>query len=196
MSLKEKTYSILIVSNGTNFNDAISSLLPEARFSLVKKVPSISAAKRIVADCAMDMVIINSPLKDETGSRFAIDMSETTNSIVLMMVKADIQHETFERVFEHGVYTLPKPTSKPTLATALEWMATTRERLRKTEKKTMSMEEKMKGIQTVNRAKWLLISNEKMSEADAHRAIEKQAMNKCVSKAQIAEEIISKYADK
>ena len=73
-------------------------------------------------------------------------------------------------------------------------MATTRERLKKLEKKTLSLEEKMQEIRIVNRAKWLLITELKMTETDAHRYIEKQAMDRCVSKKEIAEEIIKTYA--
>ena len=51
----------------------------------------------------------------------------------------------------------------------------------------------MKEIRIVNRAKWLLVSELKMTEPDAHRYIEKQAMDRCVSKRQIAEEIIKTY---
>ena len=68
-----------------------------------------------------------------------------------------------------------------------------RERIRKTEKKTLSIEEKMNEIRTVNRAKWLLISELKMTEPEAHRYIEKQAMDRCVPKSLVAEEIIKTY---
>ena len=189
-SLKTKTYSILIVSNGQVFNSALSSLLPEARFNLIRTVSSISAAKRILSDHDMDFIVINSPLPDDIGSRFAIDMCNTSGTVVLFMVKADILNETFERVYEHGAYTLPKPT----LTTALKWMATTRERLRKTEKNTVTLEEKMEEIKVINRAKWLLIGEANMSEAEAHRYIEKQAMDKCVPRIQIAREIIDEHS--
>jgi len=79
------------------------------------------------------------------------------------------------------------------IITALDWMASARERLRKLEKKTLSIEEKMKEIRIVNRAKWLLITELKMSEPDAHRYIEKKAMDRCVTKREIAEEIIKMY---
>ena len=93
----------------------------------------------------------------------------------------------------HGVFTLPKPTSKPTLLTALNWMSSARERLRKSEKKALSIEEKMEEIRLANRAKWLLIDELKMSEPDTHRYIEKQAMDRCVSKREVAEKIIKTY---
>ncbi|MBO5065156.1 MAG: ANTAR domain-containing protein [Clostridia bacterium] len=57
-------------------------------------------------------------------------------------------------------------------------MSSARERLRKSEKKALSIEE----IRIVNRAKWLLISELKMDEQGAHRYIEKQAMDRCISK--------------
>ena len=34
----------------------------------------------------------------------------------------------------------------------------------------------------------------KMAESDAHRYIEKQAMDRCISKKEVAEEIIKTYA--
>ena len=54
-------------------------------------------------------------------------------------------------------------------------------------------EEKMAEIRLVNKAKWILISELSMSEPEAHRYIEKQAMDRCVSKRTIAEEIIKTY---
>ncbi|MBQ2927928.1 MAG: ANTAR domain-containing protein, partial [Oscillospiraceae bacterium] len=57
-----------------------------------------------------------------------------------------------------------------------------------------SIEEKMEEIRIVNRAKWLLISELKFDEPGAHRYIEKQAMDRCVSRKDIAEEIITTYS--
>ena len=61
------------------------------------------------------------------------------------------------------------------------------------EKKTLSIEEKMEEIRLVNRAKWVLIQNLKMTEPDAHRYIEKQAMDTCTTRLEIAKEIIKTY---
>ncbi|MFR0902788.1 MAG: ANTAR domain-containing protein [Anaerovoracaceae bacterium] len=45
----------------------------------------------------------------------------------------------------------------------------------------------------VNKAKWLLISRLNMEEKEAHRHIERQAMDRCITKRDVAEEIIQKY---
>ena len=194
MSLKERVYSVLIVSAAEGFNDALSTLLPTSKYSPTNFVSNISAAKRALAERAFDFVIINSPLPDDIGTRFAIDTGSSKETVVLLMVRAELQAEIYDKVAEHGVFVLPKPTSKPTMAIALSWLSSAREKLRKTEKKTLSIEEKMEEIRIVNRAKWLLISELKMDEQGAHRYIEKQAMDRCISKRIIAEEIIKTYA--
>ena len=194
MSLKERVYSVLIVSAAESFNDALSALLPNSKYSPTHFVSNISSAKRALAERAFDFVIINSPLPDDIGTRFAIDTGSSKETVVLLMVRAELQEEIYDKVAEHGVFVIPKPTSKPTMAIALSWLSSAREKLRKTEKKTLSIEEKMEEIRIVNRAKWLLISELKMDEQGAHRYIEKQAMDRCVSKRVVAEEVIKTYS--
>lgn len=193
MSLKERVYSVLVVSASDNFNSVLNDLLPESKYRPVHKVSSISSAKRIVAERAFDFVIINSPLPDDSGTHFAVDACASKGTVVLLFVRNDIYAQIYNKVADHGVFVLPKPTTKPTTMQALDWMASARERLRRFEKKTLSIEEKMEEIRLVNRAKWLLIDELKMSEPDAHRCIEKQAMDRCVSKREVAEEIIKTY---
>ncbi|MDD6043666.1 MAG: ANTAR domain-containing protein [Eubacteriaceae bacterium] len=194
MSLKESVYSILIVSATDTFTSAFADILPELRYRPVHTVKSVSAAKRTLAEKTYDFVIINSPLPDDSGTRFAIDICTTMQSAVLLIVKRDIHDDVHDKVAEYGVFTLPKPISKFTMGQALCWMESARERLRHFEKKSLSIEDKMSEIRLVNKAKWLLITELKMSEPDAHRFIEKQAMDRCFSKKSIAEEIIKLYS--
>lgn len=194
MSLKKHCYSILILSSTDSFTSAFSALLPEFRYSPVHVVTSISAAKRAIAERSFDFVIINSPLPDDIGTRFAIDTCTSYQTTVLLLVKSEIHDAVHDKVVEYGVFTLPKPTSKPILIQALNWMESTRERLRQFEKKSISIEEKMTEIRIVNKAKWILISELKMTEPDAHHYIEKQAMDQCISKRSIAENIIKTYS--
>ena len=182
MRLRERAYSILIVSATDHFTSAFAGMVPETRYSPIHTAASVSAAKRILAEKTFDFVIINAPLPDDIGTRFAIDTCTSKQSAVLLLVKSDIHAGIHDEVVEYGVFTLPKPTSKPTIIHALSWMESARERLRQFEKKSLSIQEKMAEIRLVNRAKWILISELKMSEPDAHRYIEKQAMDCCVTK--------------
>lgn len=193
MNLKRRVYSVLIVSAADSFVSAVRSMLPESLYYPVKSVPGISGAKRAFSEQGFDFVIIDSPLPDDFGIRFAVDCCESGGTVVLVFVKSQLHDEVYDKVAEHGVFTLPKPTSRQSIAQALSWMASTRERLRKFEKITLSVKDKMEEIRLVNRAKWLLISELKMDEPAAHRYIEKQSMDKCVSRRKIAEGIIKTY---
>ncbi len=194
MSLRERVYSILIVSATDKFTSAFADLLPETRYSPIHTAASVNAAERILAEKTFDFVIINAPLPDDMGTRFAIDTCTSKQSAVLLLVKSDIHAGIHDKVAEYGVFTLSKPTSKPTMIHALSWMESARERLRQFEKKSLSIKEKMAEIRLVNKAKWILISELKMNEPDAHRYIEKQAMDRCITKQIIAEEIIKSYS--
>ena len=194
MSLKERVYSVLVVSAAEKLNIALSDLMPETHYQPVKYVSSVSAGKQAWNERSYDYVVINSPLPDETGIRFAIDIGNSKGAVVLLLVRPELCEDVREKVAEYGVFTMTKPLSRPMLTFALDWMASARELLRKLEKKTLSVEEKMEEIRVVNRAKWLLISELKMEEPQAHRYIEKQAMDRCISKREVAEEIIKTYS--
>ena len=58
---------------------------------------------------------------------------------------------------------------------------------------TIKLKEKMEEIRLINRAKMLLMQNLSMTEENAHKYIEKEAMNRCVKKILIAEEVIKSY---
>ena len=193
MSLKERVYGVLLVSASENFNRSLLEMLPPANYDPIVTEYSVSAAKRAASERDYDLVIINSPLPDEDGVRFAIDESRNKNTVVLLIVRAERYAEVFDRAAAYGVFTMAKPLSRSTFSLSLDWLSSARERLRQTESKVLSVEEKMDEIRLVNRAKWLLISELKMTEPDAHRYIEKQAMDRCVSKRSIAEDIIRIY---
>ena len=192
MNLKECVYSMLIVSSSNNLNSALRSLFDERIYFPVHIVSSISAAKLAMNEREYDFLIINSPLHDEQGINYAIDLCFKSDVIVLLMVSSEIHDEIYSKVAPYGVYTLPKPTSRAILERALAWMISSRERIRRYENKNLSIEHKMEEIRLVNRAKWALISHYNMSEPDAHRYIEKLAMDRCVTRKEIADEIIKK----
>lgn len=194
MSLKEQVYSVLVVSASEQFNQVLPEFFSVPVFSPVQIVSSISTAKRAISERDFDMVLINSPLPDDNGHRFAIDIVTKYQTVVLFLARPEQYAQSFDQLAEHGIFLIRKPTSKTSFELASGWLISARERIRKTEKKTISIEEKMNEIRLVNRAKWLLISELKMTEPDAHRYIEKQAMDHCVPKRQIAEEIIKTYS--
>lgn len=194
MVFNEQTYSVLVVSAAQKFQEALTQMLPGSEYYPVCTVTNIAAARRELLSRSFDFIIVNAPLPDEFGTRFAIDASQNPGSVVLLLARAEVYEETNAKVIPQGIFTLSKPVAAQTLQQGLKWMASARERLRRMEKKATSIEEKMEEIRLVNRAKWLLIEQLKMTEADAHHYIEKQAMDRCISRREIALGIIKTYA--
>ena len=193
MELQERVYSVLIVSASEKFQSGLRSLLAESAYSPIATAASVGAAERARNGQDFDFVFVNSPLPDDAGIRFAIDCCRAGGTVVLLFAAAALYDSIQSRVEKHGVFVLPRPVPRDAILRGLNWMAAARERLRSYEKKVQPVEEKMEEIRLVNRAKWLLISELKMSEPDAHHYITHQAMDRCCSKRTVAEEIIRLY---
>lgn len=191
MEFSEKNCKTLLVSSSPKMNSALLSLLSEYRCFPVTVSENASGARRLMTEDFYDTVIINSPLPDETGTELAIDICESGSSGVLLIVKAENYADITAKVAFYGVLTLQKPVPYQVMSQSLLVLAGMRERLRRAEKKPMSLDEKMEEIRIINRAKLLLIEKKKMTEKEAHRYIEKSAMDRCVSRRKIAEKILS-----
>ena len=193
MSLKDRVYSVLAISSSEKFNEQILTLLDKSVYSPIDFAKSIGGAERRLAEKAYDLVLINTPLPDDFGVRFAIDVSVNSHTVALMFVKSDIYVGVYDKVCDYGVFTIKKPINSQIVLQSLDFLKSARERLRRMEKKSVSLQEKMEEIKIVNRAKLLLMSSLSMTEEEAHRYIEKQAMDRCVTRRVIAENIIKTY---
>ena len=186
----ERRYSVLAVSSSLKFNESIRGLLPESRYFPVTVLKDAAGARRELLEQSYDLVLINAPLPDEFGTRLALDVCSRSGAGVMLLVKAEHYPDIEARVTPQGVLVMSKPTSSQLFAQSVRMLCITRERLRSMEKKTATIEEKMEEIRLVNRAKCLLIERKAMTEQEAHRWIEKQAMDRCVSRKIIAEQIL------
>lgn len=192
-SYSERVYKVALVSSSEKFNGAMLPLLPKNRFSPISVYRDAKSAQRVISKEKPDIVIINTPLPDDFGTSLALDVSETDGVCILLFTRAENFSELSSVLAPHGVLTLPKPTSPELTEEVVELMCATRERLRRIEIKKSFAEGRMEDIRVVNKAKWFLIEQLKMTEQEAHRYIEKQAMDRCVTKRVIAENILSTY---
>ena len=190
MEYLPRTYSVLSVAAVEKFHTSLRELLPNGRYDPVHAVYDASEARRRMLETAYDVILISAPLPDEFGARLAQHAAEHTGAGVLMMVKSEYYSDVSEQLTPCGVLTLQKPTSPQMMLQCMELLCATRERLRRMEQKSASIEDKMAEIRLVNRAKWALIEKRGLTEQEAHRFIEKEAMDRCVPKRVIAEEIL------
>ena len=89
MVFQTHAYGVLIVSASDSFNNALTDLLPITDYWPVATVKSTAAARRALAEREYDIIVVNTPLPDEFGSRFAIDVCSSSGAGVLLLVKND-----------------------------------------------------------------------------------------------------------
>lgn len=190
---REIRYSLLVISSEDKFFSFFSRAMDSRRYETVDVIKSAAQARRELLTRTYDVVVINMPLSDETGMELSVDISEKYNSGVILVTSEDKKWDTGNYVSDYGVMVLSKPISGQALSQSVRTLCGIQRKFRHEQKRAITLEDKMKEIRIVNKAKWILIDKEGMSEENAHRRIEKAAMDRCVSKGQIAREIIDSH---
>ena len=191
MVFQANPYSVLLVSASEKLNTAVLPLFPGSDFWPVTVVNSLSRAKRLLLQQSYDLVVINAPLPDGMGTDFAMKLCGETDAAVALLIRSELYEEVNARALPAGVVVVSKPTNSQLLTQVIRNLCAMRERLRAVRERQTTVEEKMEEIRLLNRAKWLLIQREGLTEQEAHQRILNTAMERRISKRQAAEEIIN-----
>lgn len=148
-------------------------------------------ARRALADGAFDFVLVNTPLPDEFGHELAQSAAWESFAGVILLVKAELVESVSERVENDGVFVLPKPLSRALFFQAVRLIRAYRARLSGLQNENRRLQKRLEDIRLVDRAKCLLIECCAMTEPEAHSYIERQAMEKRVTKREIAQDILN-----
>lgn len=183
----------ILIASGSEKGLEYFKELAEGRFAHVVYAQSAAEAAGHVARMPFDVIIINAPLSDELGDRFAVRCTENSYAGVLLFIRAEQMDKISSAVEETGVLVLTKPCGKTAILSAVRLACSVGRRLFAAQSTADTLKSKMDEMKTVNRAKWLLIGKLGMSEADAHRYIEKLAMDTRQTRREIADGIIKTY---
>ena len=158
-------------------------------------VKTAGEARRILIERVFDLLVINAPLSDENGVKLAADVIGTKANQVILMVKREYADEIAAKVEDYGIFTVEKPLSHSAFWLALKMTSAAYNRTRSFLDENSRLKKSLADIRLVNRAKCLLIEKLGFSEEEAHREMEKLAMNERLEKVELAKRIIKKYED-
>ena len=177
----------LIVSAGASSNEYISARLTELGYARPIIVPSAAEARRRMLESDFELIVVNSPLPDEFGHELCADAVEKTDAGVIFLAKAAAAEQLLTLLSEEGVLLVTKPFSNTFFLQAIQMAAASNHRL------LLLRQEKRARVGLVSRAKCCLIELGRMTEAEAHRYIEKKAMDTRRDRAEVAQEILDSY---
>lgn len=187
---------ILIVSKKENFNAQLKSLLQYKNINNFNFTNSSVLARQKILENNIDILIVCMSQIDEINEDIAIDFCVEKKGSSLLFVEDNLYNDFLFSLKKYGVFVLPYSVSKETILYAFDWLYTSCEQMNSFGKKLNQVEDKIKEIRLINQAKWLLIGNLQLTETEAHHFIEKQAMDRKITKIQEAKEIIDMYAKK
>ncbi|WP_265444138.1 ANTAR domain-containing response regulator [Acetivibrio straminisolvens] len=185
--------SILIISSSLKVSSSLEELLKLNSYSEIVLAKNAGEAKRILLDRDFDLCIINTPLTDEFGGNLAINIANRGTAQVMLLVKSELEDEISDKVEDFGIFVIAKPVNRQLFWSALKLVSASYNRMKGLKKQNEQLQKKIEDIKFVDRAKCVLIEYLKMSEAEAHRFIEKQAMDMRVTKREIAARILKTY---
>ena len=148
-----------------------------------------SAAKKLDGDTQYDLLVIN----DSVPAGKAIAVEAAKKSAVIYFENADAFDKTAVELAESGIVVVPKPLSKITLLSAVRTVYAASMRIAGLKEENRALTLKLEEVGIIDRAKIALIERLGYTESEAHKYIEKQAMNLRVSKREIAMNVLRTY---
>jgi len=162
-------------------------------FGSVAVITGGSEARRLInGEASPDIIIIGTPLQDEFGQELAETAAEETSAGIILICHAEIAEELADRLADYGIYVLARPVNREALSRDIRMISTNLSRMSGL-KESPEILGRIEEIRVINRAKSVLMKYLKFTEPQAHRYIEKQAMNNRQTRREVAEHIIKQY---
>ncbi len=183
----------LLLSYSAQSANSLSELLKSEGYTDVFVSDTADNAKNMVENDEFDLICINAPLQEENGIKLSEHFARTTRSSVVIIVPQKNADEVNDLLTPHGVLVIGKPINRHLFHHFLQFTDCFRTRMLCMEQENEKLRHMVEDMKLINRAKLLLISCLNMSETQAHRYIEKQAMDLRISKADVAGQVIRTY---
>ncbi len=185
--------SLLLITASQETAAQFARLLPADRFAPEYNVCSAHEAHYVLNEAVYDVVVVDGSTLSEQGLELASAAVESGVTNILILATEEQFDAASSYAEKNGFMALKSPVDPTLLRQSLGMMAAASARLHELEQKAEDLKTKMEEIRLVDRAKLILIQRFKMTEKDAHRFIEKNAMDRCVKRRAIAESIIRTY---
>jgi len=189
--------SVLIVSGmgkgSTRPAEPYAELLYAASIKQIVVLESAAEARRMLMERNFDLVIVNAPLRDESGESLCRDIVSKGASQAILVVKSESFNAVSAACEADGVLTVSKPVNNAVFWSALALAKSARNRILRVQEENTRLKQKIEDIRIVDKAKHVLTARLNMNEPEAHRFIEKQAMDLRSSRRSIAEGILKTY---
>ena len=182
----------LIVAAHGELRQAIYEALMNCDFDDVIVTDRVDFAREQISEC--EIVYINFPLSgNQDALRFLAELTKKPNLSIVALAR-EISTAALEEALEDTqVFILSKPTTKAVITASVRAARSLTRRIAHAHEVQNQLRTKLEDIKLLNRAKSCLISYLGMTEPQAHRYIQKHAMDARITPREVSEEILKTY---
>ncbi len=188
-------HGILIVSSFVKFSNCLIPIVQKISAKNTYCAVSIADAQKILMTHNISSLIINAPLSDGFGLDFAVKCAKEKNYAVLMFVPKELFEQASQKTSPYGILTLQKPNTPDIVEQSVSLLEATAKKISSLTTGASDCSDKIEELKLLTRAKLILISSLGMTEAQAHKFIERRAMEARKTKSAIARSIITSYGN-
>lgn len=136
------------------------------------------------------LIVVQSDTPDAQELRRCAELAEGAEAVFLLLVRQEAYGAAWRFLQKRGVCVMTWPMEQTILAQTLRNLLLLKKSM---QAQTDQLRSQLQDLKRIQKAKGLLMRQLGMTEQDAHRWIEKAAMDRCVKKREIAETIIRMY---
>ena len=172
--------------------ETLSAALEELHAQVTCCFDDEAAAAAELSD--YDLVIVSTPLRSEFGLNWVADIRSRTSAVIIVLAKTEIADDVQNRIKFTGAYVLPRPFTKQSLIQTIKTAEMAKENMRLLEQEKSKLTKQLEDMRTIDRAKCCLIQYLNLTENQAHRHIQKLAMDTRRTQREISEDILNTYS--
>ena len=186
--------TLLFVQDAAAEPAALGAFAAEQPALALVTVDGLDEAERKLAQLDPALVVWQCDAPGLPALRQCVRLAESSETVFLLLVRPGTYEAVWRFVQAAGICVMSWPAPQEVFRQTLRNLLLLKKSLRAMQEKTDQLQSQLQDMKRIQKAKSLLMNQLGMSEADAHRWIEKAAMDRCVKKREIAETIIRMYA--
>jgi response regulator NasT len=171
----------------------LRTLMLQQGYSSAEYALSANEARRKLDFFEPELILVNVPLQDELGVDLVLDIADKTDAGIVVLTKHEHLAEMQYNLEKVGALVLPKPISRTILIQTTRFAAQSRKSIKGLKSQNDDLEKRIQDRKIIEKAKWILVDKMNMTEPQAHRYIQKRAMDLRVSQLKVAEEIFNNF---
>lgn len=192
-SADSQRQSIILVRQTAQLPLRLEQYQNELAACCLLQTQDMAQARCMLREKKPSLVILQNDKPGLDDMRAYSVLAAENDAVFLLLVRQSTYPAVWQMAQRAGICVMSWPADGGVLAQTLRNLLLVKKRMTSMQERTDELQMQLADLKRIQKAKSLLQRQLGMSEQDAHRWIEKAAMDRCVKKREIAETVIRLY---